>query len=411
MSRSRCLSLCLMFSLPVAVYAQNIKLSDAQKVGMSAKRLSIAHERLEAAISSHTIGSAVGLIARSGQIVFLESVGEASPGVPMPDDAIVRTASITKPITAVAVLILYERGLLRLTDRVEKYLPEFRDLKVEVSAKDGQGAGVVNASRPITIYDLLIHQAGLVASYDTLDKLYTDSKTTREFSLGLAKLPLRFQPGTQYEYGESYELLAAIIEQLTRRTYDKFLRDEVLSPLRMNDTYFFVPREKQSRLVAEYRRDAAGSLVISKARGQEQPSTSFYSGGGGLRSTVRDYYRFAQFLLNDGELDGVRLLSPKTIWLMTTNHVGLKYPDEGYGWGLGVEVRTSLAGSDIGSVGSYGWNGGTGTLFLVDPRERLIVIIFAPTRPGTPGVYEFRQAFVTDAYQAIVESYDRSDRP
>ena len=411
MSKSRYLSLCLMLSLPVAVYTQNIKLSDAQKVGISSKRLSIAHGRLEAAISSHTIGSAVGLIARSGQIVFLESVGEAAPGVPMPDDAIVRTASITKPITAVAVLILYERGLLRLTDPVEKDLPEFRDLKVEVSAKDGQGASVVNASRPITIYDLLTHQAGLVASYDVLDKLYTDSKTAREFSLGLAKLPLRFQPGTQYEYGESYELLAAIIEKLTGRTYDKFLGDEVLSPLRMNDTYFFVPPEKRPRLVAQYRRDATGSLVMDKARGQEQLPTSFYSGGGGLRSTVRDYYRFAEFLLNEGELDGVRLLSPKTIRLMTTNHVGLKYPDEGYGWGLGVEVRTSLAGSDIGSVGSYGWNGGTGTLFLVDPRERLIVIIFAPTRPGTRGVYEFRQAFVTDAYQAIVESYDRSAKP
>lgn len=266
---------------------------------------------------------------------------------------------------------------------------------------------MVDSNRPITIYDLLTHRAGLVASYDALDRLYSESKTALEFSLGLAALPLQFQPGSRFEYGPSYDVLVAIIEKVTGRAFNKVLRDELLSPLKMNDTYFFVPQEKKPRLAAQYRRDATGTLSTFRTRGQEEPPGEFYSGGGGLRSTVGDYFRFAQFLLNEGELDGVRLLSPKTIRLMTVNHVGLKYdPDGDYGWGLGVEVRTNVAGSFVGTAGSYGWSGGTGTLFLVDPREHLIIIIFTPTVPRTPGVSELHKEFVTDAYQSVVKSYD-----
>ena len=406
MIKSITFSVLCLFSILVFIeisYGQ-VSPSVVQKLGMSPGRLKLAQDRLEAAVASHTIGSAVGLIARSGKIVFHKSVGEISPGVKMPVDAIMRTASITKPITAVAVLILYERGKLQLSDPVEKYIPEFRDLKVSLTSQDGKSTKLVEAERAITIYDLLTHQAGLVASYDILDKFYSEAKTNSEFALALAKIPLQFQPGTQYEYGPSYDILATIIEKISGKKYDKFLRDEVLSPLKMNDTYFFVPPAKQSRLAAQYRKDANGNLVMFRIRGQEETPVEFYSGGGGLRSTVLDYYRFAQFLLNEGEIDGVRLLSPKTVRFMTVNHVGSKYPAEGYGWGLGVEVRTSLAGNDLGSVGSYGWNGGTGTQFIVDPSEHLVVVIFSPTTPRTPGVNELRQGFITDAYQAIIES-------
>lgn len=377
--------------LAVAFFAA-LALSLSADHGISPERLVRVGAVLQRAVDSRSVGSAVGLVARSGRIVFVGAVGEVAPGVPMTDDAIVRLASITKPITAVAVLILYEEGKVRLSDSVDRYLPEFTNAASE---------------RPITIYDLLTHQAGLQADGPELDKIWDEAKTTSDFSSRLARLPLRFPPGSQYEYGPAYEVLTAIIEKVTGQTYERFLSERVLRPLKMFDTFFFVPKEKQARLAAQYRRDTSGALVPFRARGQEGIPGEFYSGGGGLRSTVRDYFRFAQFLLNGGQLDGVRLLSPLTVRLMTADHVGGKYPDPNYGWGLGVQVRRTAAGSDIGSVGSYGWNGGTGTLFVVDPRERLIVILFAPTTPRTAGVSELRKDFVAAAYQSIAESYDR----
>lgn len=399
--------LCLLLILPGTIPAQRIKLANPQKLGLSAIRLTKVQESLEKSVASHTVGSAVGLIARSGRICFLTSVGEAGPGTPMTDEAIIRLSSITKPVTAVAVLMLYERGSLQLTDPVGKYIPEFRTVKVVVPSDDAKETRLVDANRPITISDLLTHQAGLEATYEKLDKFYSESRSAIDFSSKLAGLPLKFQPGVQFEYGPSFDVLGAIIEKITGRSLDQFLRVELLSPLKMNDTYFFVPEKKRARLAAQYRRSSAGTLVISRDRGQENNPVDFYSGGGGLRSTVRDYYRFAQFLLNEGELDGVRLLSRRTLHLMITNHVGSKYPGEGYGWGFGVRVRTSLAGNGFGAIGSFGWEGGTGMLFLVDPHERLIIILFAPTAPGTPGMNELRREFVTAAYRSIVKSYAR----
>lgn len=388
------------------MFAQQAKISNPKDVGMSDERLKNAHNLLQNAVSSKTIGSAVGLIARSKKIVFLDAVGEAGRGVPMPKDAIVRLASICKPITATAVLMLYERGKLRLSDPVEKYIPEFRNLKVAVPTEDGKSTRLVEANRAITIYDLLTHQAGLEPSWDYLDKEFAESKTSLDFSQRVVKYPLKFQPGTNFEYGPSYDVLAAIIEKITGQTLDEFLTKELLQPLKMKDTYFHVPEEKRNRMSAVYRNGENGSLTMIRKQGEEEPPTQFFSGGGSLRSTVQDYYRFAQMLLNGGELNGVRILSPKSVQLMTTNHVGSMFDDAGgYGWGFGVSVQTNQAVTELGSVGAYGWNGGSGTLFLVDPAEKLIVIIFAPSHPRTPGVYELRKEFVTSAYQAIEESY------
>jgi CubicO group peptidase (beta-lactamase class C family) len=361
----------------------------AEDTGISPARLKRAREVLERVVTSRTAGSAIGLIARSGRIVFLESAGDAAP------DAISRLASITKPLTAVAVLILQEQGKILLSDPVQKYLPEFAGLKTE----DG-----TSANRPITVHDLLTHEAGLANEGPEYEKLW-DARTAREFSAGLARIPLRFQPGTRFEYGyagSAYDVLTAIIEQVSGEGYDTFLAREVLIPLKMLDTSFSVPESKRSRLAAQYSKGPSGTLVAFRARGQEETPGVFYSGAGGLRSTVSDYLRFAQCLLNRGELDGVRLLSPGSVALVTASHTGSRYPNEHYGWGLGVRVRTSAAGDEPGSVGSYGWNGGTGTLFVVDPAEQLIVIVFVPTVPRTPGVDEARKGFVNAAYQSIV---------
>jgi CubicO group peptidase (beta-lactamase class C family) len=397
--------------LVVASYlpGQAVEGAAGGRLGMSSGRLLRARDVLQHAVASHTVGSAVGLVARSGKVLFLESAGEAGPGVPMTVDAIARLASITKPITAVAVLMLWEQGRLDLQDRVDTYIPEFSDVRVAVPGGDGARPRLVQPERAITIHDLLTHQAGLVPDgAPELDEIWGEARTVLDFSVRVAAAPLRFQPGTRFEYGPAYEVLTAIIEKITAQSYAKFLTENVLQPLRMTDTYFFVPPEKRQRLAAQYMKDPTGALAMFRARGQEETPSEFYSGGGGLRSTVRDYYRFAQLLLNEGELDGVRLLSPRTVRLMVADQVGSKYGDDHYGWGLGVEVRTSPAGAELGSVASFGWNGGTGTLFVVDPREHLIVVVFAPTTPGTPGVNAVRRSFVTAAYQAVSTSYDRS---
>jgi len=366
-----------------------------ESVGMSSARLGRAHNLIESGISSHTVGGVVGLIARDDKIIFYEASGEAAPGVPMGRDTICRLASITKPLTATAVLILFERGQIQLTDPVEKYLPAF--------ARAG-GPG-----RPMTVHDLLTHQAGLPGDGPELDAVWEKARNAQEFATLVSKLPLRFPPGTRFDYGNygtAYEILTALVERVSGRSFQDFLTGEVLQPMRMYDTSFFVPVAKQSRLAVQYR-NKNGKLEA--AQPDEKPS-EFYSGGGGLRSTVADYYRFCRFLLNGGQLDGVRILSPKSVHLMMSNHIGNMSDEEGYGWGLGAAVRIGPGGTDLETPGSYGWNGGTGTLFVIDPVEHLVVIIFAPSFPGTPGVDELRSAFVTSAYQSIASSYDKTTR-
>jgi CubicO group peptidase (beta-lactamase class C family) len=393
---------CLLTCVPPAA-AQ--RLSAPEAVGLSSTRLERARAVLRTAIDRKVAGSAVGLIARDGKVVFLEAFGEMEPGVPMTTNAISRAASITKTVTAVAVLMLYEEGRLRLSDSAFRFIPEFKSVQVERAGNAAGSNTLVAADRPVTIQDLLTHQAGLAPDGPAVDQLWDRAQTVGEFAQGIARIPLRFQPGTQWEYGSmgsAYEVLAAVVEKASGMRFDEFLQKRIFSPLRMEDTTFYVPQEKRDRYAGIYQSDSSGQLSMYRRRGQEEAPTRFFSGGGGLRTTAYDYYRFAQMLLNWGELDGQRLLSPKTVELMTTDHVGAHRTGDD-GWGLGASVRTRVFDGGIGSVGSYGWNGGTGTMYLVDPRERLIVVVFVPSQPGTPGVWELRNDFVTAAYQSIVE--------
>jgi CubicO group peptidase (beta-lactamase class C family) len=345
---------------------------------------------LQNAVASGKVGSAVGLIARGDQILFLSAVGEIEPGEPMPLNAIARLASIQKPITAAAVLILHERGQLDLGESVDKWFPDFG---ARVLTADGD---TVAAVRRPTVSDLLTHQAGLIPQGPELDELW-EVATTQEFARRIGQIPLRFHPGSQFEYGccgSAYEVLAAIVEQVSGQSFKDFLGANVLRPLGMTDTYFFVPEPKRPRLAAHYGRDRDGSLTVVRARGDEVPENAFYSGGGGLRSTVLDVYRFLLMVLNDGELDGVRLLKPETVRMMVTNQVGSSYPASGYGWGYGVRVQTDTTVSGAGR-GAFGWNGGTGTQFEVDPESGVIAIIFVPSWPGTPGVSDVRTEFIS----------------
>lgn len=379
----------------------------AEEVGMSTARLERARTVLKSAVDERVAGSTVGLIARDGKVVLHEAFGERAPGAPIPRDAIARLASITKTVTAVAVLMLHEEGRLRLNDPVARFIPEFADVKVET----GDVGSFVPPTRAVTVHDLLTHQAGLAASGEAADGLWSRARTVGEFATLTAAIPLRSQPGSQYEYGPAYEVLAAIVEKASGVTFARFVQQRILAPLRMHDTYFFVPREKAHRMADMYRKQADGRLAPSPPADPNEPAGTFTSGGGGLVGTVADYHRFTQMLLNGGELDGQRLLGPKTVALLATAHVdAARYGSESgdYGWGLGTRVRTRVTAGGLGSVGAFGWNGGSGTLYLVDPQERLVVIVFAPSVPRTPGIWgdaDLRNDFVTAAYQAIVESH------
>jgi CubicO group peptidase (beta-lactamase class C family) len=358
------------------------------------RRMQSLRDILHRATEERVTGGAVALVATDGKVVFLESAGTIGGGAPMPVDAIVRLASITKPMTAVATLMLLEEGRLHLDDRVEEWFPGFGRA---VSA-DG---GTVATSRPITILDLLTHRAGLATEGAGYDRLF-DAASAAEYARGIGALPLRFQPGTRFEYGccgSAYEVLGAVIEKVSAQPYDRFVAARITGPLGMRDTTFRVPDGKRERLAAQFCKDASGELVECRRRGEEQAPTRFFSGAGGLRSTASDYARFAQFLLNGGELDGIRLLRAESVRAMMTNQVGDQYRSSGYGWGYGGQVKTGITSSPE-AIGSYGWAGGTGTQFLIDPSRRVVVVAFMPTNPGTPRIEETMAAIIKAAIEA-----------
>lgn len=344
------------------------------------------------------VGSAVGLVAIDGEIVFLEAAGEADPGVPMTTDAIARLASTTKPIVAAATMILVEEGRLRLEDPVSRYLPAFGELRIP----DVDGRPVL-PDRPVTVHHLLTHTGGLAvrgAEFEAAwaDAMAADAIDTREFAARIARIPLLSQPGERFDYGyygSSYEILAATLEAASGEPLDRLLEDRIFEPLQMVDTGFHVPPEKRDRLAARYRR-TDGKLEVDARRGEETPPTRFLSGGGGLRATVGDYARFAECLRNGGTLGGARILSAESARQMTTDRVPDLDPfdDETLGWGFGGSVRRRTRTDAPEAAGTYGWNGGTGTLFWIDPESRLTAVLFVPFRPPPPvGVYDgFRRA-------------------
>jgi CubicO group peptidase (beta-lactamase class C family) len=380
----------------------------AAEVGMSAERLERAAALLQRAVDEGVAGSAVGMISRDGQVVFHRAFGEMEPGVPMTPGAITRMASIGKTITAVAVMRLHEEGKLRLADPVKRFLPEYGGVRVKEANADG-AERLVPPARAITVHDLLTHQAGLQSEYveggEAVERLWEEAETVGEFARRLAAVPLTFHPGTDFVYGPAYETLAAVAEEASGTPFDTLLRETVLDPLGMDDTSFRVPAEKLDRYAGVYRMGAEGALEMFRRRGEEERPTRFRPGGGGLRGTVGDFHRFARFLLDEGTLDDTQLLAPLTVRLMALDHTEGRFGSSSgdWGWGLGMAVRTRVLRDGAGSVGSYGWNGGTGTLYLVDPAERLIVVVFVPSQPRTPGVWELRDDFVAAAYQAIVE--------
>ena len=363
--------------------------SDPDSLGFSAARLARIDVWYHSSEDAGDFSGAVVAIAKDGKLAYLEPTGfqDRNRTIPMKRDSIFWIASMTKPVTSVAAMLLIEEGKLELDAPVARYLPELKDMMVGVARADAGGKLEIArepAKRTMTVRDLLRHTSGLVYPPQYVDEpinrlyrtaVFARDKTLADFVASLASLPLAHQPGEVFEYSWSVDVLARVVEIASGKSFDEFLTSRIFEPLRMVDTGFYVPAAKLDRLV-EAPEPRNPQFDVTQPR-------KLLSGGGGLVSTAIDYLRFSQMLLNDGELDGVRLLSPQTVRLMTTNALsqnvrvvgGLIGPELGSSFGLGFAVRTNAGFGNVpGSVGSFGWSGIWGTSFWVDPAEKLIAV-------------------------------------
>lgn len=380
-----------------AAFAEPLPAGDPAALGFSAERLQAIDSRLAAAIEAGDMPGASILIARHGQIVHVATLGDVGPDGPaMGRDAIFRIYSMTKPITSVAVMMLAEEGRLSMSDKVSVHLPELA--KLEVATGYGPGGKITTepAKRQITIQDLMRHTSGLTYGFfgsGPAREAYLKVRagdaalTNKEMVTQLSQLPLEHQPGEFWEYSRATDVLGAVIEAVTGKPLGMALDEMIFTPLGMENTAFYVADEAKHALIAEPfpQYGKVGPYDFSNPR----EKTAFESGGGGLVSTLDDYSRFAQMLLNGGELDGARLLSPQTVAYMTSDHLGDKIkpgkyylPGEGYGFGLGVAVRLADGvSSDMGRAGEYRWGGAAGTAWWNDPVNDLQVVFMIQSRP------------------------------
>ncbi len=392
-------------------FAQLPTAGKPEDVGFSSKRLEIAKGVFQADVESKRVPGAVLLIARNGKIAFFDAVGyqDSASKTPMKKDSIFRIASMSKPITTVAAMILAEENKIDVAAPVAQYLPEFKDVKV-----GPEGAA---PKRPMTVQDLMRHTSGLTYGLfgnSPVDQMYRkapifNAKSLAEMVKTIAGLPLLHQPGEFWEYSVGVDVLGRVVEVASGMDLDSFVRERITGPLKMNDTGFWVKPASVSRLAKP---DGPPNAPFEDAT--QKPN--IFSGGGGMLSTAGDYARFSQMLLNNGELEGVRILSPKTIALMTSDQLppGVErhtpvaiaigpfapVPEMGTSFGLGFAIRVDPGRNPLpGSVGDYSWGGITGTLFWVDPQTKLVAVLMDQTSQLNLNVV-WRQARVM-VYQAL----------
>ena len=343
-------------------------------------------------VETSEVPNAIGLVSKNGQIVFEAAMGQISDKQPAQLDTIVRLDSLTKPITAAAVLMLVDDGKLKLSDPVSKYIPAFENIRV------GDGASI--PTRSITIHDLLTHTAGLAGYSPEVDALW-DSDSNLEFANGIAALPLRHNPGEGFQYGNAYEVLPAVVAQVSGLKFEEFVAARILRPLGMSDTSFIVPNNKRDRYSSLYSKNESGELVIM-SKPSDPETEKFASGGGGLKSTVKDFHKFATMLMNKGRYDGREVLSAQAFDSMTKMQVNPNLPGAwqgARGWGYGMAVTYRAKEDEFRSIGSFGWNGGLGTMFFVDPEKKLIGIIFTQIHFSNP--HELREGFERLVYRTV----------
>jgi CubicO group peptidase (beta-lactamase class C family) len=394
---------CLVVSARISpILSGSVTTAKPEDVGFSSERLQRVHETIQRHIEGRDITGAVTLVARRGRIAHFEAHGmkDLESKQPMAKDSIFRIMSMTKPVTAVAVMMMEEEGKLRVTDLVSKYIPEFGRLKV--GPPDGStatpGADLVPANRQITIGDLLTHTSGMVSN-----AVRQPDDTLASFMPRLAEMPLRFQPGTDWAYSglAGPDVLARIVEIVSGQPYDRFLRSRIFDPLGMHDTAHYPSDDRRPRIVTLYTRTPQG--FVRNENPDQYSSKTYFSGSAGLVSTAEDYLQFAQMLCNGGELNGRRLLKAETVRRMSSNYVGnmfngkLNFPARGFGFGYLVALvqDTGAAGWRIPD-GSFGWFGAYGSQVWINPKEQLVTILMIQNL-----VYEVQRDFEAAVVEAM----------
>lgn len=395
--------------------------SEAEPQSFAPDRLARITAVMRDRVAAGRMPGGVLLIARDGQVVLEEAIGVLDPktSAPMTKDAIFRIHSMTKPITSAALMMLVEEGKVQLTDVASKYFPELKTLQVGVEKPGPKGSvlELVPAQREMTVQDLLRHTSGLTYGIfgkslvkDEYLKAKVDARdaTSEEFIKRLATVPLHYQPGTTWEYSRSTDVLGVLIERVTGKSLEAFLQERILGPLKMKDSGFWVAdASQQARIAQPFELDPDTKQPVDLADVRNKPS--FFSGGGGMVSTARDYLRFAEAMRNGGALDGVRILAPHTVRMMASDHTGgirgpSYVPGAGYGFGLGFAVRVAEGEAVFpGSVGDYTWGGYAGTTFWIDPHERLVAL-WLMQAPGARS--EIRTLFRSLVYSALVAPSD-----
>lgn len=370
-------------------WAENgLPMARPEKVGMDSERLKRLDDVMQGYIDDELLAGTVTLIARQGKVVHFSAQGwrDREAGEKMKGDEIFTIMSMTKPIVTVALMMLFEEGHFLLDDPISDWIPEYKEMEV-LAAGPGGSTGRVPAVRPLTIRHVLTHTSGLSTRPRgrgmTQREMATFEggrpETVEEMITRAAVIPLSFQPGENWQYGSSTDYVALLVERISGESLDDFLRERILHPLGMRDTHYNIPRDKVGRVAAAYKPTGEGNTIeLHRAPAFREP-TRFFPGTYGLNSTAADYFKFSQMLLNGGELNGVRLLSPKTIDLMITNQVGdmsvyIRGPGYGFGLGFGILTDPAKAREPL-TPGSFTWGGAWGTIFWIDPAEELIGIM------------------------------------
>jgi CubicO group peptidase (beta-lactamase class C family) len=409
--------------------AADLSGNQPESLGFSPERLDRLHAAMQREVDQKRLAGMVTILARHGKVVEERAYGkkDIASGAPMTKDTIFRIFSMTKPVTGVAMMILYEEGKWHPSDPISKYIPEFAYLKI-FKGMDQSGKMILeDPIHPPTMGELMTHTAGFTYGFfgrSPVEKMYIDqqilqSRSPQEMIDKLAKIPLMYQPGTRWVYSVSTDIQGYIVEKLSGQSLPDFMQQRIFSPLRMRDTGFLVPQEKRNRFATVYSAGKKGELVEDTAEGNA-PATNYTaqpllpSGGGGLVSTAQDYLRFAQMLLNHGELDGVRILAPATVELMTSNHlapslmtgefsVGPEVIRPGMGWGYDCAVFSDpLLADEVVGKGTFSWFGAADTWFWVDPANDLTFVGMTQRLmgPGQPDVEQLSRPLV---YQALLK--------
>ena len=402
-----------------------LPISSPEAVGMSGDRLTQITKLSREYVDSSRVAGIVTMVARKGKIVYFETFGKRGmdDAANLKKDDLFRIFSMTKPITAVALMQLYEQGKFHMKDPVTKYIPELSGLKV----LNDEGV-LVPVKNQITIQQLLTHTAGFSYGFnpnDLVDKQYADadlwnSKDLDDFVQKISKLPLKYEPGTKWHYSIAVDLQGVIVERLSGQSLKEYFAEHIFQPLGMNDTYFEVPENKRSRFLPNHQLDQATQkpktiTEITRSAYSDYFHVSLYSGGGGLVSTASDYMLFAECVRNGGVLNGKRILSPKTVKFMIKNHLNASLSNTaenetgndrgpGFGFGLGFALNLDTPSSGvIGSEGEYNWGGAAGTVFWIDPVEQITVVSMIQLM-GSP--WKLREDLKVAVYQSLLESYE-----